>query len=166
MNKKRTVLIIGCALAVVLLATAVYVVVKITNTRTSDTAADQRDFSQLATEARDEKIENNADFAQITARYSALHQQVQNEVRTSDPATWDREMVEKAYFVIEVSRKVSEYPIIDVMLIKLAAAKEAGVNIDIESIGADQAYRDDMRTLTNDALSNPDYLPTDTVRKL
>lgn len=166
MNKKRIILVVGCIIAVVLLAAAAYVVYAMMNQKSDTTTERERDFSQLATDAREEDMENNADFAEITARYGSLNAQIQNEVRMSDPAKWDREMVEKTYFVIEVSRKMSEYPIIDTMLNKLAEAKEAGVNVDIESIGANQEYRDDMRTLTDDALSNPDYLPTDTVRGL
>lgn len=162
-GQKRAIIFASIGVGVLILLSVGFIVFRGFFLQSAETnKPDTKSYTEMTTDIKDTEVTTREDYNKILENYRAPFEQMVNEVRSSDERKWDRDKVEKAYFVIAMSQKVYEYSTIDIVLTKLKTAQDAGVTIDIPSIGATQAYRDEMRKTTDDALKNPNYLPTGT----
>lgn len=108
-------------------------------------------------------VANSQEFEKIVDNYSEDYALARAAVFSKPPKEWTADVVDKAYFLLAYQVKVEEYQSVGIILDKLDAAKAAGIAIDRP--GADQAYRDSLRNVFKDAMSQPDLRPSNARRE-
>lgn len=86
------------------------------------------------------------DLAQITYQYGNDYDVIASEVFSSNPADWDRAMLDKAYFVLVYADKIGDFSQAKNVLYRVEKAEVSGVDIDSNGLGIDQAKRSEINS--------------------
>lgn len=116
------------------------------------TQSDDQSTAALTEEVQNSKMESSADTQAFLEKYEDQYQEIRNTVAYSDPTSWKKEEVDKAYFLLAYTQQSKGYRFILILLDELETAKAGGVDIDDNTLGRDEAYRTSLRAEAEAAL--------------
>ncbi|MCA9332994.1 hypothetical protein KDA00_03925, partial [Candidatus Saccharibacteria bacterium] len=99
--------------------------------KTNDTPINEESTKNL----RD--ITNNSDAGSLAQQFGRDYDMTKKEVKNSNPANWDKEMLDKAYFNLLYADKAGAFTEVYEFLSVIEVAQKIGVNIDDNSYGID-----------------------------
>lgn len=134
-SEKKLLLLFGCVILVGLLVTMyVFYVRKNQKNPIYDTTK-----QDLLASSNDENNINT-----VVDRYGKSYVESERSI-ASDPASWNKETLDEAYFVLMYADKISAFSQVYDSLAKIDLAKKSGLNIDNNSYGINQTIRDSIR---------------------
>lgn len=81
----------------------------------------------------------------LYSKYDTQYKEVRDEVIGSDPAKWDKTLIEKAAFLLVYSQRMKSYNLTHLVLNAFDIAEQSGVDVNNAQYGATKEYREQVR---------------------
>lgn len=88
---------------------------------------------------------STANKTHLVEKYGAHYDELISKILQSNPATWNKEMLNDAYAALLYADKMGDYTHVNALLSYIEAVKARGLNIDDNSYGVNQNIRDEIK---------------------
>lgn len=102
----------------------------------------QKTNEETYTDAFTKSNDSDATKSRLVDQYGQKYDTTYAEVKTSNPANWDKAMLDKACIVLLYADKMNAQAQVYAVLSMMELAKARGLNIDDNSYGVNQGMRD------------------------
>ena len=142
-DHKSFFIMVACGAALVLGATAwgAYLYQEARQKQEEQPQSETLDYSEAATQMNNQAMET-ASLDELLVNYEQYYDASAHEVRTSNPAAWDQEMLDKAFLCFIYADRTEMYTAAEDMALAIERARHAEVDITKNSAGMTEAQFD------------------------